>query len=161
MHVDVLELAALKSELNLHGTLDPLWWPHGLTLLLPLKREKLSSSVWPSLKRAGKLITCSTVSVREFKGSLYHLQPVLFLCNTFQAFFFFWFFSSHTLSVPHLLGKAGLGFPADECFHPDHPLFPFEVVLRFFWDAFGINWLGLEGFRFRFDWSCMFLKMSH
>lgn len=58
-------------------------------------------------------------SSQGFNGSLYYLQPVSFVCVS--SFSSFWSFTSHILSVLHL-GKAGLGFPIGECFHPDHPI---------------------------------------
>lgn len=92
-----------------------------------LERLKLSSwqlSVW-SLKRAGRLITCSRGSVRDFKGSLYHLQPVLFIC--FQAVFFFWSFRSHTPLAPHHLGKAGVGVLSTHVFIQTVRRFPLKL----------------------------------
>ena len=58
-------------------------------------------------------------------GSLSHSVPVAFLCLSTPAkplaheFF---------ASIPHILGRAVLDSPGDECFHSNHPWFPSESV---------------------------------
>lgn len=74
---------------NLNWTWMRLWIPVATGHSSPpfFGRGTRPSSVW-SLKREGKLTTCSKGSVRDFKGFLYHLQTVSFMCVTFQASFF-------------------------------------------------------------------------
>lgn len=74
--------AALTSELHLHVNLGP----YGVTVLFSLKGELLSSG-WLSLKRAGKPHSQHSFSERVY-GLLSHLQPVLFMGNTFKVFVF-------------------------------------------------------------------------
>lgn len=114
-------LAALKPELNLNVTLDPCG-----------HRAQFSSFLWEGdaaiicviSKERRKTYHLQQRFSQRFKGFLYHLQPVSFMCVTFQASFsplvlqFLYFIS-------RLLGKGGLGFPVDEYFHPKQPFISF------------------------------------
>lgn len=99
-------------------------WPQDETLLLRKGR-------WPSS-------VCSSLEGRETAPAAGLWSEILGFPSLLTARFIHvcyfsatWSFSPHTLSVPHLLGKAALGFPVDDCFHPNRPLFPSKVVLFF------------------------------